>query len=1127
MSAIHHPENPSNEPCGGPPPGDGPGLAGRTARMFAHSPLSPLLFIALLAIGVVGLIMTPRQEDPQISVPMIDIFVSYPGASTTQVETLAIDPLERIMSEIPGVKHVYSMASRGEGMVTVRFKVGEEMGPSLVKVHDKLQSNLDKVPPGVPMPLVKPKSIDDVPIVNLTLWSDDLDDGALRALGLKVLQSLKQIPNTGEGFVTGGRAEQIRLEVLPERLSSFGVSLDQVAQTIRTANNELNAGSAESANRHFIVYSGAYLRTATDIANLVVGSQDGTPIYVRDVARVHQGPEESTQFVSYYTGPAYAQSHAQERVAEGASAVTVAISKKVGTNGVTVANAILEKVESLHGQLIPDNVQIEVSRNYGETANAKVNELLFKLFIATGAVSLLVLWFLGFKPAVVVTAVIPVVLLVTIFCAWMMGYTIDRVSMFALIFAIGILVDDAIVVVENIYRRWLKQGTMDTATAVDAVREVGNPTILATFTVVAALLPMGFVRGLMGPYMEPIPALGSVAMVFSLLAAFAFAPWLAMRIKPTRSGLKRMERAEHKSEERLDGLFRKTLVPLIEDRRKGWRFLIALVIAFFLCVSLFGMKWVTVKMMPFDNKPEFSVVVDMPEGTALLATENAARQLTGLLRKIPEVTALQTYSGTAKPFDFNGMVRHYYMRGKPWHAEIQVQLLDKTERERSSHEIATAARELIVDKARQLGAHITVVEMPPGPPVLQTVVAEVYGPDKETRQQVAQHMTDVFEHTEGMADVDNYMQDDFEVWSFVVDTDKAVRLGASVDAINQNLSMAMGGYRVGDVKQETALEPTYIVMEIPLAQRSRTEYLLDLPIPVAGGGSVPLGELGTFKPRMQDGVVYHKDLRPVEYVVGDAVGPLGAPIYPMFKIQDALESYRTPDNVYMKGSFAGAPADNGESGFEWTGEWTVTYETFRDMGLAFMIALVAIYMMVVGMFGNFLVPAIIMAPIPLTLLGIVPGHLILGAEFTATSMIGFIALAGIIVRNSILLVDFSIAEVKKGQSVQDAVVCACKARTRPIMITALALVAGSSVILTDPIFQGMAISLLFGVMVSTVLTLIVIPLGCVSAGDRLIPKAVDADLPGFKDVSDDPELKALANEAQDADNKATQPETAS
>ncbi len=1011
-------------------------------------------------------------------------------------------------------------------------------------------------------PLVKPKGIDDVPVVSLTLWSDNLDDGTLRILALEVLQSLKGIPNTGQSFVVGGRSEQVLVEVKPQDLSGFGIGIGQVAQTIQTANSEAKAGLVEAGNTHFTVYTGKFLNNADDIGKLVVGTYQGAPVYVRDVAEISQGPEkEPYQMVNYYSGAAYDQHDTfwlKQKITapevNGAAAVTIAVSKKIASNGVKVAKDILNHVETLRkNQVIPDNVYMEVTRNYGQTANDKVNGLIQKLFIATGAVTLLVWFSLGWRPSLVVTLVIPVVILITVFAAWVLGYTIDRVSLFALIFSIGILVDDAIVVIENIYRRWLLQGETDTLTAVDAVREVGNPTILATFTVVAALLPMGFVSGMMGPYMEPIPALGSVAMIFSLFAAFVFTPWLAMFIKPSLEALQKDEIKEHRTNQRWEALFRSILPPLFRSRILGWGFLLTLIFAFFAACSMFYFHLVEVKMLPLDKKPEFNVFINMPEGTALPVTANLTHQIVEKLRdpeKFPEVIALQTYVGTSQPFDFNGMVRHYYLRNQPWHADIHLQLAKKhcglnlfsketlkcyLEEHRSSHEVAIAARLAIKELTEELNnqAKITVVEMPPGPPVLQSIVAEVYGQDDEIRHQVTTKITEAFEQAKILDDVDNYMPAPHKAWRFEVDTEKAVRRGISVDDINRNLTMALGGFKIGDIKQGTMLEPTYIIIQVPLTERSQLSRLYDLPIPTQTGDIVPLAELGKFVQVEQDTVYYQKDLRPVEYVVGDPVGiyhaetneyNLSAPIYGMLEIENLLKDYVTPDGVNLIDTdctdlwvislcdrYLGPPK-LGQSGFEWTGEWTVTYETFRDMGLAFAVAMVLIYILVVWLFGNFIVPAIIMAPIPLTLLGIIPGHWLLGAEFTATSMIGWIALAGIIVRNSILLVDYSIQEIEQGTNIEDAVILACKTRTRPILITAFALVAGSFVILFDPIFQGMAISLLFGVLISTLLTLVVIPLGCISAGPNALCGIDIEEYEAFQSYAEDsvvPETTSL------------------
>jgi len=1081
------------------PPNQQLGIAGRIASQFINSPVTPLLMIAFLAIGVLGLMFTPRQEDPKISVPMVDILLQFPGTSAKQISRLATEQLERMMSELPGVRHTYSATMRGASIVTVRFKVGESLEDSIVKVHDKLQSNLDKIPPNVAMPLVKPVGIDDVPIVTATLWSTDVDDSTLRTLALDVLQRLGEVPNSGKGFIVGGRAEQIRVEILPERLAGYDIAPQQIADTIRSANAEREVGNIEGGDMAFSVTSGAFIRNAEDVARLVVGVRSGVPIYVRDVARVFMAPEETRQMVNYYSGAAGAV--AQHDRADHEAAVTIAVAKKIGSNGVSIAKHLIAKLEAQKGTLIPNNVHVEITRNYGKTADDKVNELLIALFQAALAVSVLCLIGLGLRAASVVIIIIPIVILITVWAAWILDYTIDRVSLFALVFSIGILVDDATVVVENIFRRWLEAGKTTVNIAIDAVREVGNPTVLATLTIIAAMLPMGFVSGLMGPYMRPIPVLGSAAMFFSLFAAFIFAPWMAMRVRPKLDTLQKAEKRETKTRALIGRFYKPCMMPLCNNRILGLTFLVGLFAATVLSCVLFYTTSVTVKMLPFDNKPEFNVVVNMPEGTALPVTANTVALLAEELRLVSEVTAVQTYVGTASPFNFNGMVRHYYLRDQPWHADIQVMLLDKTERERSSHEIAEAARQIISPIAKQMGAKIQVVEMPPGPPVLQTVVTEIYGPDVETRRQVAHDMTQIFEQVDGVVDVDNYMIEPYEYWRFEVDMDKTVRRGISVDAINKNLAMALGGYKLGDVKRMVR-EPTYITLQVPLAVRSQMQRLGSLPIPSTKGTMVPLGELGEFVRVREDPIIYHKDLRAIEYVTGEMEGRLGAPIYGMFGVEDMLEDYTAPDGVKISGmplGLLGPPADDTQSGFEWTGEWTVTYETFRDMGAAFMAALLLIYGLIVWEFKNFTLAGLIMAPIPLTLIGIIPGHWITGAEFTATSMIGFIALAGIVVRNSILLVEFVKQEVEKGGDIQNAVITAGQIRMRPIFITALTLMAGAAAIISDPIFQGMAVTLLFGTAVATVLTLIVVPLGCISAKKQFYHMAIES---GFKVSSD-------------------------
>jgi len=1056
------------------------GIAGKMARAFISSPLSPILLFASLAIGLLGLAMTPRQEDPQISVPMVDIFVAYPGASSAQTAKQVASPLERVMSEIEGVDHVYSASRRGQAMVTVQFEVGEEMGPSLVKLYDKIESNLDMVPSGASMPLVKPKAIDDVPAVTITLWSDEVEDSILRKLANDLLQNVKELPDTGPGFIVGGREEQIRVEVSIPKLASYGLSIAQVAGAIRSANSELQAGNYELGDSSFKVYSGSFLTNAADVSKLVIGAANGGPVFLADIAEVTAGPSETQNIVKHYTGQAYNG----ERPSVGGQAVTVAFSKIKGSNGITVSKEILDRVESLKGYLIPDNVYVVITRDYGKSAEHKVNELLFKLVVATGVVTLLIWWFLGFRPAIVTLIIIPIVILITVFGAWLIDFTIDRVSLFALIFSIGILVDDAIVVVENIYRRWLMAGNTSMEVAVDAVREVGNPTIIATLTVIAALLPMAFVGDMMGPYMMPIPALGSIAIIYSLFAAFAFTPWLTYKLRPSLNSLHKAEEKEEKFQSRVGEFYKKIIYALMGNRLLGWLTLFGILLVWGLSVALFYSKGVTVKMMPFDNKPEYNVVINMPAGTSLPKTASVTQKLVDAVREqIPEVVDLQSYVGTVSPYNFNGMVRHYYLRQQPWEADIQIKLLDKSKRKRNSHDIATETRNILTPLAKQLGARITVAEMPPGPPVLQTMVAEVYGPTAEIRRQVAQDITLKFEEAEFIGDVDNYIQAPHNVTEFQVDIDKAMQKGINVETINQSIALAMGGYVVGDIKDKHSTEPIKIVLQAPHAERALTGNITNMPIPAADGTMVPLFELGSFKQVPADPIIYHKDLRSVEYVVGESIGKLAAPIYGMFEVDELLKDYITPDGQTITGEWISAPVTDEVSGFKWDGEWRVTYITFRDMGIAFAGAMLLIYVLVVWEFGNFRVPLIIISPIPLTMIGIMLGHWLWGAEFTATSMIGFIALAGIIVRNSILLVDFAQEAVREGVEPREALAMAGQARMRPIIITALALMGGSMVILTDPIFQGMAISLFFGVLIATMLTLIVIPMGCDSWAD--------------------------------------------
>lgn len=1065
------------------------GAAGVLCDTFIHSPLSPLLYLAMLFLGVYGLLATPRQEDPEISVPMIDIFYRMPGATIQQVSDLLIAPQERVLSEIPGIKHVYSASDKEMGMITLQYKVGEDMESALVRTMSKLQTHADKLPPGAEPAVMKPKGIDDVPVVTMTLWSTELDDSTLRALATNLTQRIKQVPQTGNVFVVGGRARQVRIDVTPERLAGYGLSMGQIAQVIQGFNSEQTVGFSERGQTYAYVETGTFLKSAQDVRRLVVGLHNGSPVYMSDVATVSIGPEQPSSMVAFSSGPAY-----PGESVSNAQAVTLAVAKHKGSNGVVVVQAIRDEIEQLKGSLIPDNVHIEYTRDYGKSASDKVNGLFSDLMIATVMVMVLVWLSMGLKPSLVVFATVPLVLTVTVFSALLMDYSINRVSLFALIFSIGFLVDNAIVIIDNIYRRWLIHGSPSTAIAIDSVREVGNPTILATFCIVAALAPMGFVSGMMGPYMAPIPALGSVAMLFSLFVALVFAPWFAMRVRPSMRQLQSMAKRDERIDRKISGVHNYTIGMPWKRRSIGRLFLLFLILGFVFSGYLFYSTGVTVKMLPYDNKSEFQVAINMPAGTALPETASFTNELAEVIRQVPEVVSVQTYTGTAIPFDFNGLVRHYYLRMFPWQAQIQVLLLDKKERERTSHEIAKEVRELIAPMIEATGirekdgAGVTVVEMPPGPPVLQTVVAEVHGPDAETRKQVARDLKAIFEKSEMVGEAETMMREPMSVWRFDINARKAALNGVSIETINQHLAMAMGMFKVSDLKERGLEEPTHILLQVPLGLRADLNNLNNLPVMTRAGTSVPLGQLGEFVQEQRDSFVMRKDLRPVEFVVGDAKGRLAAPIYAQMDVADLLADYKAPDGVSISGEYLGPPASDATSGFEWGGEWTVTYETFRDMGIAYGAALVAIYMLVVWQFGNFVIPLVIMAPIPLTLLGIAPGHWIVGSDFTATSMIGWIALAGIIVRNSILLVDTTLLNLLDGKELYDAVISAAMSRTRPILITAVSTMVGAAIILADPIFGGMAISLLFGLFVSTVLTLVVVPLGCLSVGEETLMK---------------------------------------
>jgi len=1040
------------------------GISGRVAKAFLNSKLTPLVTVASLAVGVLGMLATPREEEPQISVPMIDVITAMPGATPSEAENLLARPVEQRMMEIPGVDHVYTMSGDGYAMVTVRFKVGEDQERSITKVQAKLAGSMDRAPLGAMPPIVKSHSIDDVPVLALTLHGSDVDANTLRQLAVHLEDEIRTVPEVAETFVTGGAPRQISVQLDAARLAAAGVSPGEVAMALRSANARLDAGSFTTGDSVVQIAVGAPLTDAREVGSVVVATRGGRPVYLRSVAEVRDDFGEVTSYVSHRAAGQSAE-----------AAVTVAVAKRQGANATEVTHAVLERVNQAKGRLLPANVQLDVTRDYGETAGEKAQELILHLIIATVSVTLLIWLFLGWREALVVLVAVPVTLALTLFVYYALGYTLNRITLFALIFSIGILVDDAIVVVENIYRHLAMGNRPADVAAIDAVDEVGNPTILATFTVIAAIVPMAFVSGMMGPYMRPIPVGASVAMLASLAVAFIVTPYLAYRLLKGHVGAGHGSIAHPVETETGTGRFyRRIMSPLIERRSTRFTFYGVVGVLLLGSMALVGLKAVQVKMLPFDNKSEFQVVLDLPEGSSLETSNRAASEIGAYLGTVDEVISTQVYAGTAAPFNFNGLVRHYFMRSGPNVADVQVNLAPKHERDRQSHDIAVAVRPAVDSIARLYGASAKVAEIPPGPPVLSTLVAEVYAADDAARLEAATQVKAIFERTAGVVDVDWTVEAPQHRKSLRVDRVRAAESGASVEQLTQTLYLALSGSTSSLVSSSTAREAVAIVPRLPEAQRSSVEALLALPVATATGPQ-PLGRFVTVVDGVREGARIRKDLRPAIYVTGDVAREIEAPVYAI------LEMNRQIKALQVGGASVGIynavpPEPLTETAIKWDGEWQVTIEVFRDLGLAFAIVLLLIYVLVVGWFQSFTIPLVIMAPIPLTLIGILPGHALSGAFFTATSMIGMIALAGIIVRNSILLVDFIQLEEARGRKLVDAVLEAGAVRFRPIALTAAAVVVGGLVMVLDPIFQGLAVALMSGAVVATLLTMVVVPL---------------------------------------------------
>ena len=1035
------------------------GIAGRVAGRFLRSKLTPLLTLASLAAGLMALLATPREEEPQISVPMIDVFVGMPGAAPPETENLLVRPIERRMYEISGVDHVYATAGDGWALVTVRFAVGENQEESVLKVHAKLLAAMDQAPPGATAPLVKPHAIDDVPILTLTVHSARYGSNDLRRIALHLEDEIRTVPDVAETSVTGGEPWQLRVELDPVRAAAAGVSLGEVATSLGAANARLQAGELATANQVYLVRVGAPVTSAADAGSIVVSGRG--PVYLRDVASVTEDFGERTTYVSHAAGAGGGSE----------SAVTISIAKRPGANATKVAHAVLARVRAAEGRILPEGVGITITRDYGETASEKAGELILHLAIATISVTLLIGFVLGWREALVVLVAVPVTLALTLFAYYALGYSLNRITLFALIFSIGILVDDAIVVVENIYRH-LALGDRDPeSAAVDGVDEVGNPTILATFTVIAAILPMAFVSGMMGPYMRPIPVGASFAMLASLAVAFVVTPYLALRLLRGHVGPARVAAAGAGG---VGGLYRRLMTGLMTSVRRRHLFYGTVAALLVVSIGLVAVRAVSVKMLPFDNKSEFQVVLDLPEGATLETSAALGAEVAAYLRTVADVQSTQVYAGTAAPFNFNGLVRHYFLRRGANVADVQVNLLPKERRSRQSHAIAVTVRPAIDSIARRYGAAAKVAEIPPGPPVLSTLVAEIYGADDTTRLETARRVRQVFETTPGVVDVDWTVEAPQRQLTFRVDRARAGAAGASVEQIAQTLHLAESGRVVGLVSVPTAREGIGIVPRLALPDRSSAEALLAMPVATATGPQ-PLARFVTVDSTVREPARFRKDLRPVIYVTGDVAGIIESPVYAILQMNERLDSIRVGGAAIARYN-AIQPEALDETALKWDGEWQITIEVFRDLGIAFAAVLLLIYVLVVGWFQSFSIPLVIMAPIPLTLIGILPGHGVSGAFFTATSMIGMIALAGIIVRNSILLVDFIQLAQGRGATLTEAVIEAGTVRFRPIALTAAAVVVGGLVMVLDPIFQGLAVALISGAIVATVLTMVVVPL---------------------------------------------------
>ena len=1053
------------------------GFAGNIAKAFIQSKLTILLMIAFLLIGGYSTFLIPREEEPQIQVPMADIFIGYPGASPKDVETKVAAPIEKMVSNVKGVEYVYSTSMQGQAMIIVQFYVGEDVERSLVKLYSELMKNMDKMPQGVTLPLIKTRAIDDVPVLGLTLWSEKYDDYQLKQIGQELANEVKKIPDVADINILGGRNREVKVILDKNKMAENQIDFLSLSKQIQASNMQLPGGILLQKDTAFSVETGNFLSTSDDVGNLIVGLNHHQPVYLKQIAQVQEGAETPKQYVLFGYGKANRSS--ANNFKSNYPAITLSIAKKKGADAMKLSAQILSKVEHLKKDLLPNDVHLTVSRNYGETASDKVSELLFHLFIAIVVVTLFVMLAMGWRGGLVVFLSVPVTFALTLFAYYFMHYTLNRITLFALVFITGIVVDDSIIIAENMHRHFKMKKLPPLQAAIYAINEVGNPTILATFTVIAAVLPMAFVSGMMGPYMSPMPIGASIAMILSLVIALTLTPYLGyifLREKENR-GIEENE-SKHKVLEQtgIYKIYRSFIQPMLETRWKRWAFILGTVVILFATLSMFYTKAVAVKMLPFDNKNEFQVVIDMPEGTTLEKTQAVVKDIGSFVARQDLVENYESYIGTSAPISFNGLVRHYDLRRGDNVADIQVNLVDKKDRSIQSHEIAKLMRTPIQDIAKKYHANVKIVEVPPGPPVLSTLVAEIYGPDYQQQINIANQVKNLMNKTSNVVDVDWMVEDNQPEYHLEVDKEKAMRYGIATAQVAATVNAALTGMQVGNVAEPSSFNQTAIRLQLNDVDKTNMDDILALKVINTQGNAIPIKDLVIESKQIKAKSIYRKNQKEVVYVIGDMAGRLESPSYAISDVSNHLNSIKVPKGFSLKEEYTHQPELEDNYSLKWDGEWQITFEVFRDLGIAFVVVILMIYILIVGWFQNFTVPLIMLAAIPLSLIGIVLGHWMLHAYFTATSMIGFIALAGVMVRNSILLIDFINIRLKEGIPLKQAIIEAGAVRTTPILLTAGAVALGAVIILFDPIFQGLAISLMGGTVTSTFLTLIVVPL---------------------------------------------------